>query len=241
MNRLRFPNPNANRAARAFLRGRVIGQMDLGSSATEIAGRLNLSVRTVQRWIRQFRVTGSILPQKPGGSVKKITPRADRLLIRLAKRHRLSSAREVLQMWQERVSVQTVYRRWLTKRLRRYRLVKRPMLSAQQKLNRYQWANARVLWRANMWNRIVWTDESRIRLHSNDGRSRVTRERGERFRDDCIAKTVTAGGGSVHIWAGIWHDGRSEIQVLQGNVTGNSYIIVLQHFLNNNNNDKPEN
>src|SRR5258708_13055927 len=68
MNRLRFPNANANRAARAFLRGRVIGQMDLGSSATEIAGRLNLSVRTVQRWIRQFRVTGSILPQKPGGS-----------------------------------------------------------------------------------------------------------------------------------------------------------------------------
>ena len=241
MNRLRFPNANANRAARAFLRGRVIGQMDLGSSATEIAGRLNLSVRTVQRWIRQFRVTGSILPQKPGGSVKKTTPRADRLLIRLAKRHRLSSAREVLQMWQERVSVQTVYRRWLTKRLRRYRLVKRPMLSAQQKLNRYQWANARVLWRAIMWNRIVWTDESRIRLHSNDGRSRVTRERGERFRDDCIAKTVTAGGGSVHIWAGIWHDGRSEIQVLQGNVTGNSYINVLQHFLNNNINDKPEN
>ena len=111
MNRLRFPNAHANRVAKAFVRGRVIGQMDLGSSATEIAGRLNLSVRTVQRWIRQFRVTGSILPQKPGGSVKKTTPRADRLLIRLAKRHRLSSAREILQMWQERVSVHTVYRR----------------------------------------------------------------------------------------------------------------------------------
>ena len=67
----------------------------------------------------------------------------------------------------------------------------------------------------------------------------MTRERGERFRDDCIATTVTAGGGSVHIWAGIWHGGRSEIQVLQGNVTGNSYINVLQHFLNTN--DKPEN
>ena len=90
-----------------------------------------------------------------------------------------------------------------------------------------------------MWNRIVWTDESRFRLHTNDGRSRVTRERGERFRDDCIAETITAGGGSVHVWAGIWHDGRSELQVLEGNVTGNSYINVLQLFLNNNN--QPEN
>ena len=71
MNRLRFPNAHANRVNRAFVRGRVIGQNDLGSSATEIAGRLNLPVRTVQRLIRQFRVTGSVLPQKPGGSVKK--------------------------------------------------------------------------------------------------------------------------------------------------------------------------
>lgn len=104
--------------------------------------------------------------------------------------------------------VHRVYRPWLTKRIRRYRLSKRSILSDQQKLNRYQWANARVLWRANMWNRKVWTDESRIRLHSNDGRSRVTRERGERFRDDCILKIVTAGRGSVHIWTGIWHEGQ---------------------------------
>ena len=171
MNRLRFPNAHANRVNRAFVRGRVIGQNDLGSSTTEIAVRLNLSVRTVQRWIRQFRVTGSVLPQKPGASVKKTTLRADRLLIKLAKRHRLSNAREVLQMWQERMSIYTVYRRWLIRRLRRYRPLKRPMLSPQHRLNRYNWANVRVLWRANMWNRIVWTDESRFKLHTNDGRS----------------------------------------------------------------------
>jgi len=38
-------------------------------------------------------------------------------------------------------------------------------------------------------------------LHRSDGRVRVRRQQGERFREDCVIGTVMAGGGSVDVWA----------------------------------------
>jgi hypothetical protein len=46
-------------------------------------------------------------------------------------------------------------------------------------------------------------------LHRSDGRVRVRRQQGERFREDCFVGTVMAGGGSVHVWGGINHGGKT--------------------------------
>ena len=68
----------------------------------------------------------------------------------------------------------------------------------------------------------------------NDGRVRVWRLRGERYRDDLVQRTLQGGKDSVHVWGAIWHDGRSCLQILHQNVNGEIYCQVMRQFLDAN-------
>ena len=71
-------------------------------------------------------------------------------------------------------------------------------------------------------------------LHTRDGRARVWRRPGERYRDDLVQETVAAGGGSIMLWAAFWATGKSAIRIVHGSVNGEVYINILTEFLNNN-------
>ena len=42
------------------------------------------------------------------------------------------------------------------------------------------------------------------------------RRRGERFTDHCVYESDRFGGGSVIVFAAIYHDGRSQLKIVQG-------------------------
>ena len=86
-----------------------------------------------------------------------------------------------------------------------------------------------------MWDRIVWSDESRFCLHNSDGRRRVWKEVSQRFDNQFIVEKMQWNGGSAHVWGAIWTDGRSTLQVLHENVNGEVYMGVLQRFLDTSN------
>lgn len=218
------------------LHGKVIAFSEIGLTSRQISHRLQnaLSYSGVARILRRHNLGRLALPVHTGRP-RKSTPRANRLLVRLAHRHHLASARHLLNYWAERVSVFTVYRRLREAGLRRYRMLKRPMLTAANKIQRLQWAQTRVLWRDPMWDRVVWSDESRFCLHVSDGRQRVWREVGQRFDNRFVIERLQGNGGSIHVWGAIWTDGRSRLQVMRVNVTGEVYAGVLQQFLNTSN------
>lgn len=89
----------------------------------------------------------------------------------------------------------------------------------------------RVIWRLPMFRKIVWTDESRFRLFHNDGRVRVWRMRGERYRTDLMLYSTHTQGGSVHVWGAFWYGGRSDLQILRTTVNGERYCEVIRNFL----------
>lgn len=53
-------------------------------------------------------------------------------------------------------------------------------------------------------------------FHYSDGRCHVYRRRGERFTDQCVYKSDRFADGSVMVWAGICHDCRTQLKILQG-------------------------
>jgi hypothetical protein len=59
----------------------------------------------------------------------------------------------------------------------------------------------------------------------------VYRKHGERFTDQCVYETDRFGSGSVMVWAGIWHDGRTQLKIIQG--TLNTDVILVQKILTN--------
>ena len=68
-----------------------------------------------------------------------------------------------------------------------------------------------------------FSDESRFSLYFSDGRYRVYRNRGERFTDQCVHESDRFGGGSVMMWAGICHDGRTHLKMFQGTLNTVKY------------------
>lgn len=217
---------------------RCIGMFESGKSHKWISNYLNVPKRTVGYWISQYKIRGTINHKLGAGRPRKTSSRANRLLVRLAKKHRFASARCLLKFWGEQVTHRTVYRRLLDAKIKRYRVAKKPLLSKANVEARKQWALSKSLWHLgrNQWNFIVWSDETRFRLFNNDGRTRVWREKGERFKKGLVSQAVQCGGGSIHVWGAFWKGGRSELQILDGNVNSEFYCRTILKFLESNNN-----
>lgn len=213
---------------KAFQRGLVIGMSMQQSSVSDIARELHISKRTIYRWIEEYR-NGKKLPNKSPGRPKKTTPRSDRLICRLAVNNNLCSASQLRQQWQERVSTMTVYRRLKSAGIRSRRRARVPYLSPANVEARLHWSMARAAWRA-VWDRVIFSDESRFCRFGNDGRIRVWRKKGDRLLSRNVTTQLQAGGGSVHVWGAIWRSGRSQLIFLEGAVNQRSYIETLTDF-----------
>ena len=81
------------------------------------------------------------------------------------------------------------------------------------------------------WQQVIFGDESRFLLYPVDGRLRVLRWAGERLMDDCVQPRVAGGGGSVHVWGAICADGKSQLVILDQNVTGAVDTQILDQNL----------
>lgn len=224
---------------KSFDRGFAIGLLSSGLSLRGVSHRVNVPKSTLQEWLRLYRA-GQKVPHRSPGRPHKTTIRSDRLLVILARRHHLSSARELLQVWRERVCIHTVYRRLRARGLKKFRRPVCPLKTRAQRQIRLRWCMTRVIWR-QVWSRIVFTDESRFKKIGNDGRVMVWRKRGERFIDRNVADRVQGGGGSVHIWGAIWVGGRSRLHVLMQSVNQFTYAATLQSFVNESAADLPVN
>ena len=98
------------------------------------------------------------------------------------------------------------------------------LLTQRRRVGRLTWARAHLTWTRRQWGSVLFSDESKFNLSFADGRQRVWRRRGERFDDQCVTAFDRWGGGSVHVWGGISAFQKTELVVLDGNVTAQSYI-----------------
>ena len=115
------------------------------------------------------------------------------------------------------------HRRLRASGLRARRPVVGPIIKQRHRAVRLAWARARRHWRLHTWQHIPFSDESRFSLRHSDGRYRVYHRRWERLTDQCVDESDRFGGGSVMVWAGICHDGRTQLQIVQGTLNAVKY------------------
>ena len=172
-----------------------------------IAARVGVTRATVNRILKRHAATGSLVPGKSSGAPRKTTPRQDRALLRMVRQDRFLSARALTarmrNLYGMRAGRTTVNNRLLSRNYRAYRPTTKPLLTANHRRLRLEWAQR---WRnltVAHWQHVIFGDESRFQLYPVDGRFSVCRLPGERFRPGCQAHRVQAGGGSVHVWGAI--------------------------------------
>ena len=116
------------------------------------------------------------------------------------------------------ISDQTVRNRLRQSDLRSRRFLKGMKLKRRNRIARLQWARARLRWRRNTWQNILFSVESKLNLKFSDGRLRIYRRRRERFADGCVKETDRFGGGGVMVWGGISHVGKTNLKIVVGNL-----------------------
>ncbi|PZC74838.1 hypothetical protein B5X24_HaOG207102 [Helicoverpa armigera] len=91
-----------------------------------------------------------------------------------------------------------------------------PKLTRAHRTARLHFARSHLNCTQQDWSRVLFSDESKIVLHSNDGRKKVYRRKGERFAQCCFEERVAYGGGSRTVWGGISANGKTQLEVVTG-------------------------
>ncbi|GFW10897.1 transposable element Tcb1 transposase [Trichonephila clavipes] len=108
------------------------------------------------------------------------------------------------------LSVRTIRRRLQQSGLSARRpLLGLPLTQNHRRLRR-QRCDERRMWVAE-WNKVVFTDESRICLQHHDGRIRVRRHHGERMLSICVMHRHTSPAPGIMVWGGIGYHSRTPL------------------------------
>ena len=204
-------------------------------SSTQLAARFNCDRRTVDRLIIKERQTHSVdnLPRAPRHSVS--TEREDRLLVRMSTQSPHLVARQLKQRWQTEYHVEASLTT-IKRRLRKAGMfgcvaVKKPLLTAQHRQRRLQWARQYQRWTAEQWGRVVFSDESPVHYVASHQQRYVRRRKGTALQPQHIRPTVHSSSGKLQVWGAFSLAGDRPLARIQGNLNAASYQQILNDNL----------
>lgn len=211
-----------------FDRTRIITLWQEGLSRHQIATRLNMIRSTVTRTINRFEETGAVASRHRSGRPRVTTERQDRYIVQSARRNRFTTFPALRCQYQRTyhrvISSATVRRRIMSVGLRSRRPLRVPRLTRAHRTTRLQWARAHENWLLAQWRNVLFTDETRIGLVSDDYRIRVLREPGREHRLDNAVQVAPYRGGTEMFWGGIMYNRRTDLIHIPGTMTGQYYL-----------------
>lgn len=206
-------------------RERAIGMLQLGATTGHVARTFGCSVVTVRNLRQRYQQTGQTSDRPRTGRPRITTAREDQYLRTLHLRNRfLTVTSSAATSLGHPLSRRTVARRLRAFGIRAYRPFRGTVLTIRHRQLRLRWATQVRRWQLRDWRRVLFTDESRFAISRADGRVRVYRRAGERTANCCIQESEPYGGGSVMVWGGICGDQKTDLVVVNGNLTGQRYI-----------------
>lgn len=215
---------------------RIITMLEDGRSQRDTARTVGVSLSTVQRVVQRFRETGSNLRRPGTGKARCTTEREDRYLVTTMLRNRFLTGAalryQFLLLRGSNPSVWTVRRRLAEAYLKPYRPANGPKLESEHREARQRYAREHLNWTLDDWSKVMFSDESKFMLYKHDGRLRVYRRPGERYKQACIEEKVAYGGGSILVWAGISSESRTELVLIEnGTLNAERYVeeILNEH------------
>ena len=215
------------RSLSATGRGRALAWLADGVGLREVGRRLGVSHSIIHRLQQRVRETGSAENRLRSGRPRSTNRRDDRFILLSALRERMVTANTIRRRLRTathvNVSVSTIRNRLHEFQLHTRRPAVRVPITPVHRRARVDWCREHQRWNRQQWSRVLFTDESRFTLQFNDGRRRVWRRQGERFIDAAVREVDRYGGGSVMVWAGFHLNGRTQLHIVQGTLTGQRY------------------
>jgi hypothetical protein len=86
-------------------------------------------------------------------------------------------------------------------------------------------------WSDEDWDKVIWSDETKINLFGSDRKERTFRKDGELLRDHHVVPTKKFGGGSIMIWSCMLSSGVGYLCRIDGGVNAEVYKNILSDEL----------
>lgn len=210
----------------------VVALFEEGYRQTQLAQRFGVTQSSISRILKRYEETGQNCRRAGQGRRRVTNQRQDRCISLQALRQRFTTSTRIRGEFMERynfaVSQSTISRRLRESGLKPRKAATGPLLTRDHRRRRLEFAHEHLNWGVEDWAKVLFSDESRFCLFSNDRRNLVFRRPGERYSQCNIVGTVSYGGGSVMVWGGISMEARTDLVLVNdGRLTANRYITNI--------------
>ncbi|GFT41918.1 transposable element Tc1 transposase [Trichonephila clavipes] len=195
-----------------------------GWSTRRVAGMVHRSECAVRNCWEQWTPEGTHVWITGSGAIRKTTRREDRRIVRQALVDSTVTRSTIRADVGEAIVPQTISRHLTEANLKSKHPFRALPLTPEHRQLRLQWCQARPMWNVTDWQKVVFSDESRLVLGTDDNRVRVWRHPGERYNSPHTVLRPTARTAGVLVWTVIVYDSRSTLIVMRGTLMGQSYV-----------------
>jgi transposase len=106
-----------------------------------------------------------------------------------------------------------------------------PLISEINKKKRLEFAKKFISKPRSYWDKVIWSDETKLNLFSSDGRRWVWRREGEVLENKVTNKTIKHNGGGIMLWGCVNTNGVGTLTEIKGIMNGPKYVTILQRNL----------
>ena len=170
-----------------------------GESYRNISSNLNIPFTTISSFIARFKRHNTVENKKRTGAPRKISPRLSGKLGCLINQNSMvmrEKLQEDLHSSGCSVTKRTISNEILRNGLKSRRLKKTPLLLKQHRDARLKFIRQHKEKENSFWERVLWTDETKIVLFGYNYQNHVWRKDGEAYLWKNMVPTIKFGGGS---------------------------------------------
>ncbi|GFX35506.1 transposable element Tc1 transposase [Trichonephila clavipes] len=165
-----------------FEKGLMIGMKTADWMTRHVAGQADRSDCAVRNCWQQWTREGTHARKTGSGATRKTTRREDRRIVRQALVDHTVTRSTIRADVGVAIVPQIISRHLAEANLKYKRPFRALSLTPEHRQLRLQWCQARSMWNVTDWQKVVFSDESRFVLRTDDNRVRVWRHPGERVQ-----------------------------------------------------------
>ncbi|GFU72689.1 transposable element Tcb1 transposase [Trichonephila clavipes] len=198
-----------------------------GWSTRLVAGQVDHSEYAVRNCWEQWTRKGAHARKTGSVATRKTTRRENRRIVRQALVDPTVTRSTIRADLGVAIVPQTISRHLAEANLKFKHPFRALPLTPEHRQLRLQWCQARSMWNITYWQNVVFSNESRFVLETDDNLVRVWRHPGERYNSPHTVLRHTARTVGVMVCGAIAYDSRSTLIVMRGTLTGERFIYDI--------------